>query len=58
LRASVTVLPPPIEMEKFIKYDGHYERKIARTLGQLEILQRSRSREDLPPPIRVAISEE
>jgi hypothetical protein len=57
-RASVTLLPSLGEMDKFTKYDAHQERKIARTLGQLEILQRSRSGEDLPPPIRVAISEE
>jgi hypothetical protein len=58
LRAKLTVLPPPVEMDKFVKYDAHQERKIARTLGQLEILQRSRSGQDIPPPIRVAVSEE
>ena len=58
LRAKLTVLPPPVEMEKYIKYDAHQERKIARTLGQLETLQRLRSGQDLLPPIRVAISEE
>jgi hypothetical protein len=57
-RARVTLLPSLGEMDRFIKYDAHLERKIARTLAQLEILQRSRSGEDLPPPIRVAISEE
>ena len=57
-RASVTILPSLGEMDKFIKYDAHQERKIARTLAQLEILQRSSFGEDLPPPIQVAISEE
>jgi hypothetical protein len=57
-RASVTLLPTQGEMDKFIKYDAHQERKIRQTLAQLEILQRNRSGEDLLPPLRVTISED
>ena len=50
------VLPQPQHQETLIRYEAHLNRSFARTLDQLELLQRIRSGELPPAPVRLKVA--
>jgi hypothetical protein len=56
LEGSV-VVPNLDAQDKLIRYAAHYERQFAKTLSQLETLQRLRAGEDVAPPLRIHVDD-
>lgn len=51
------ILPRPEVQEKYIRYESHYERMYAKSMDQLEILQRLRVGQDVSPPLRIHMTD-
>ncbi len=54
---KVSLLPPEGALERLMRYEAHLDRKFERTLNQLERLQRLRSGQPLPPPLKLEVSQ-
>jgi hypothetical protein len=53
-----TLIPEECFIAPIIRYGAHLDRAFARKLNELELLQRLRSGEDVPPPIRLQIQDD
>ena len=54
-RLRTASIPGPQELDLLIRYDAHHDRSIAKNLQHLELLQRLRMGQDVPPPTRIQI---
>ena len=55
-RERAALMPSVQEMDSLVRHEAHFDRSFARGLSQLEMLQRLRNGEQLPPPERVEVT--
>ena len=55
-RRAAAVLPTEAVLEKVLRYETALDRKLYRSMNQLERLQRRRLGEQVPPPLTVELS--
>jgi hypothetical protein len=55
-RHRMTTLPDLKRLEILIRYEAQIDRSFARTLEQLELIQRLRSGQNVPAPVRIQVS--
>ena len=56
LKKQAAMVPGRESVERFARYEATLERSFARTLDQLERLQRIRRGDSVPPPLKVSLS--
>ncbi len=52
------ILPAPATEERLQRAEAHLGRRFAQVLSQIELLQRACSDEDVPPPLRIQVTEQ
>jgi hypothetical protein len=55
-RKRAAVMPSVQDMDNLVRHEAHLDRSFARGLSQLELLQRQRSGENVPPPERLEVT--
>ena len=49
-------MPSVQDMDNLVRHEAHLDRSFARALGQLQLLQRLRSGQNVPPPERLKVT--
>ena len=52
------ILPSTLVEDRIQRTQAHLDRRFAKTLDQLELIQRATSGDELPPPVRIVITDE
>jgi len=56
-KRTVALLPPQV-LDQIIRAEAHFDRRFNKTLNQLELLQRMRSGDRVPAPVRIEVTED
>ena len=54
-RERAAILPHPDQMDRLNRGETHLDRRFAKALGQLEVIQRMRSGDRVPAPVRIHV---